>query len=314
MYDIEISGLRKAFGAQVAIAGLDLCVAQGTVLALIGPNGSGKTTTVRILATLLSPDEGMARVAGSDVVRDPGAVRRAIGMTGQFSAVDALLTARENLRLMADLHHLGRTDGTRRADDLLELLELSEPADRPVAGYSGGMRRRLDLAMTLVGRPRVIFLDEPTTGLDPRGRRTLWDVVRNRAADGTTILLTTQYLDEADRLADRVALIDQGTLVAEGTPSELKARSPGGTIRLRFAAEADLTSAALVLQDAVCGDDGRCLLVATDGSATALRDVLDRLEHHQVPVESLSAQPPDLDDVFLALTGASRLEKETVSR
>ena len=313
---VEVEGLRKAFGANEALRGLDLSVAEGQVVALIGPNGSGKTTTIRILATLLRPDGGRAAVAGHDVTRDPGAVRAAIGVTGQFSAVDGLLTGRENVALMADLHHLGRDAGRRRAEELLELLDLTEAAGRPAVTYSGGMRRRLDLAMTLVGRPRVVFLDEPTTGLDPRGRRVLWQLVRDLVAGGTTVLLTTQYLDEADRLADRVALIDHGSVAAEGTPDELKSRCAGGQIRIRLAHADGLAAAVRALPGGRPGEDGCSVVVATDGTLRALRAVLDRLEDHRVAVESLAAQPPDLDDVFLALTGSagvSRAEVEVAS-
>jgi ABC-2 type transport system ATP-binding protein len=225
---IEVRGLRKSFGDQVVLDGIDLEVAEGTVFSLLGPNGAGKTTTVQILSTLIRADGGEVRVAGHDLARDPDAVRAVIGVTGQFSAVDNLLTGEENLRLMADLRHLGRREGRRRAAELLERLDLVEAARKPVATWSGGMRRRLDLAMTLVGDPRIIFLDEPTTGLDPRSRRTMWQIIRDLVDGGVTIFLTTQYLEEADRLADRIALLDHGQVVAEGTPAELKRRLPGG--------------------------------------------------------------------------------------
>jgi ABC-2 type transport system ATP-binding protein len=227
---IEIDGLRKTYGDHRVLDGVDLAVPTGSLTALLGPNGAGKTTTVAILATLVRPDGGTARVAGHDVVTDPRSVRRSIGVTGQISAVDDLLTATENLRVMTDLHHLGRREGRRRTAELLEQFGLAEDAGKPVATFSGGMRRKLDLAMTLVGSPGVVFLDEPTTGLDPRSRRVLWDEVRALVAEGTTILLTTQYLEEADRLADRVALLDGGRIVAEGTPAELKAAHHGGTL------------------------------------------------------------------------------------
>jgi len=303
---IEAAGLRKRFGDHLAVDGLDLEVPEGTVLALIGPNGSGKTTTVRILSTLLAPDAGRAAVAGHDVGREPDAVRAAIGVTGQFSAIDRLLTGRENLALMADLNHLGRAAGRERAVELLERFELAGAADRQVITYSGGMRRRLDLAMTLMGRPRIVFLDEPTTGLDPRSRRVLWQIVRELVAGGVTILLTTQYLEEADRLADRVALIDHGALVAAGTPAELKARLPAGRIQLRFAEEDSLAAAAAVFDGAARADDGLSLTLAAEGTVAGLRDVLDRLEGHDLPVAGLSMSEPDLDEVFFALTGDDR--------
>ena len=231
---VVATGLRKSFGDNVVLDGIDLDVAEGTVFALLGPNGAGKTTAVHILATLIAPDGGAVRVAGHDLATEPDAVRAAIGLTGQFAAVDGLLTGAENLQLMADLNHLGRADGRRRASELLEQFDLVDAADRPLATYSGGMRRRLDLAMTLVGRPRVIFLDEPTTGLDPRSRRTMWDIIGDLVAGGVTIFLTTQYLDEADQLADRIAVLDQGAIIAEGTPAELKRLAPGGHMILQF--------------------------------------------------------------------------------
>ncbi|MBX9245270.1 ATP-binding cassette domain-containing protein [Actinotalea ferrariae] len=227
---IEIRGLRKSFGDQTVLDGVDLTVAAGTITALLGPNGAGKTTTVGVLSTLLRPDAGTVRVAGHDVVGAPEAVRAAIGVTGQMSAVDDLLTGVENLRLMASLHHLGKRAGRQRVDALLEQFGIADAARKPVATWSGGMRRKLDLAMTLVGSPSVVFLDEPTTGLDPRSRRTLWDEVTALAAAGTTILLTTQYLEEADRLAHRVAVLDRGRIVADGTPADLKATHDAGTL------------------------------------------------------------------------------------
>ncbi len=300
---IEAVGLAKYFGSQAALTGLDLIVPEGSVTALIGPNGSGKTTTVRILSTLLTPNAGRATVFGHDLVAEPEAVRASIGVTGQFSAVDRLLTGRENLALMARLQHLRRAVALERIAGNLERFELTEAADRPVATYSGGMRRRLDLAMTLMGEPRVVFLDEPTAGLDPRGRLVLWRIVRDLVADGVTILLTTQYLEEADRLADRVALIDRGALVAEGTPSELKKQSPGGRIRLHFAEEDALAAAAVEFDGAERNESDLSLELASDGSVDGIRQVLHRLERRGITVESLSAQPPDLDDVFFALTG-----------
>ncbi len=229
---ISARGLRKSFGKKTVLDGIDLTVRQGTILALLGPNGAGKTTAVHLLTTYLRPDAGDIRIAGVDPAKNPQAVRRAIGVTGQFSAVDGYLTGRENLMLMADLHLLPKAVGRRKADELLERFELAEAGDKPVSTYSGGMKRKLDLAMTLVGDPKVIFLDEPTTGLDPRSRRTMWEIIRELVAQGTTILLTTQYLEEADQLAHRVAVLDGGRVVAEGTPAELKARVPGGHLEL----------------------------------------------------------------------------------
>ena len=229
---IRTRGLRKSFGKQLVLDGIDLDVAAGTVFALLGPNGAGKTTTVHILTTLIGADGGEMEVAGHDLRRNPDGVRAAIGVTGQFSAVDKFLTGEENLRLMADLRHLGRVEGQRRVAELLDRFDLTEAARKPVATYSGGMQRKLDLAMTLVGDPRIIFLDEPTAGLDPRSRRDVWQIVRDLVADDVTIFLTTQYLEEADRLAHRIAVLDQGRLVAEGTPAELKRLVPGGHIRL----------------------------------------------------------------------------------
>jgi ABC-2 type transport system ATP-binding protein len=275
---ISVDGLRKSFGDQLVLDGIGFSVEAGSVFALLGPNGSGKTTTVRILSTLLAADAGDVRIDGHDVAADPGGVRRAIGVTGQFSAIDGLLTGRENVMLMADLHHLPRADGLARAQALLEQFDLVDAADRPAATYSGGMKRRLDLAMTLVGRPRVIFLDEPTTGLDPRSRRTMWEVIRALAGAGVTIFLTTQYLDEADELADRIAVLDHGAIVASGTPEELKRRLPSTEVVLRFADAASFTA------------------------ARALLDVREADEH--ALLLQVSSHTPDLDDVFFAVTGS----------
>ena len=300
---IETRGLRKSFGDHVVLDGIDLNVAQGTIFALLGPNGAGKTTMVHILSTLIRADGGQARVAGHDVRKEPDAVRAVIGVTGQFSAVDDLLTGEENLLLMADLHHLGKREGRRRAAALLERFDLADAARKLPATYSGGMRRRLDLAMTLVGDPRVIFLDEPTTGLDPRSRQTMWQIIRDLVASGVTIFLTTQYLDEADQLAHRIALLDRGKLVAEGTPDELKRRIPGGHIRLQFANTGQLEAAVHTLGDGARDDSELTLQVPTDGSVRSLRTVLDRLDHEAIAVADVSIHTPNLDDVFFALTG-----------
>ncbi len=300
---IEAAGLCKSYGDAVVLDDVELTVAEGTIFALLGPNGAGKTTIVRILSTLIPADCGRMRVAGHDVVTDPDGVRASIGVTGQFSAVDDLFTGEENLRLMADLNHLGRTEGRRRVAELLEAFDLLDVARRPVSTYSGGMRRRLDLAMTLIGSPRVIFLDEPTTGLDPRGRRTMWDAIRDLvAAERVTIFLTTQYLDEADQLADEIAVLNGGRIVAEGTPGELKRRIPGGHLRLQFTAPDALEAAERALEGASRDEDDLTLLVPGDGNVTALRRVLEDLDDGGIEIAQLSIHTPDLDDVFFALT------------
>jgi ABC-2 type transport system ATP-binding protein len=303
MNAISARGLRKSYGDNVVLDGIDLDVAPGTVFSLLGPNGAGKTTTVNILSTLVAPDAGTAAVAGHDLASDPDRIRAAIGLTGQFSAVDKLLTGEENLLLMAKLHHLPRREGRRRAAELLDRFELTDAAKKTPATYSGGMRRKLDLAMTLVGDPKVIFLDEPTTGLDPRSRRTMWEIIRTLVAGGVTIFLTTQQLDEADELADRVAVLDGGRLVAEGTPDELKRRVPGGHLRLGFTDTAALRRAAGVLGESTSDDEALTLHVPTDGSVTSLHQVLNVLTSEAVPVDSLTVHTPDLDDVFFSLTG-----------
>jgi ABC-2 type transport system ATP-binding protein len=309
---IDAVGLRKAFGEHVVLDGIDLRVPSGSVFALLGPNGAGKTTTVHILSTLIRADAGRATIAGHDLARDPQGVRAAIGVTGQFSAVDNLLTGQENLMLMADLHHLRRQAGRRRAAELLERFDLVDAAGKPASTYSGGMRRRLDLAMGLVGGPKVVFLDEPTTGLDPRSRRAMWDIIRGLVADGVGILLTTQYLDEADELADRIAVLDKGHLVAEGSAAELKRRVAGGHIALRFTDPRALAHAGSVLPEAVPDGEALTLRVPSDGSLASLRSVLDRLDHDSIEVDGLTVHTPDLDDVFFALTGRTEDEMETV--
>jgi ABC-2 type transport system ATP-binding protein len=300
---ISVAGLRKSYGDQVVLDGIDLAVPEGTIFSLLGPNGAGKTTVVQILSTLIDADGGELRVAGHDLAIAPDAVRAAIGVTGQFSAVDNLLTGAENLLLMADLHHLGRAPGRRRAAELLRQFDLADAAGKLAGTYSGGMRRRLDLAMTLVGDPKLIFLDEPTTGLDPRSRQTMWQIVRDLAAVGVTILLTTQQLEEADELADRIALLDHGRIVAEGTADELKRRIPGGHIELRFAEQRALESASRLLAATSRDEETLTLQVPGDGNVPALRALLNQLDRAAIEVDGLSIHTPDLDDVFFALTG-----------
>jgi ABC-2 type transport system ATP-binding protein len=300
---IEVTGLRKAFGDKVVLDGIDLNVGAGTIFSLLGPNGAGKTTTVNVLTTLMKADGGTVRVAGHDLATDARAVRAAIGVTGQFAAVDELLTGQENLQLMVDLSRRSARNGERVVADLLERFELTEAAQKPAHTYSGGMRRKLDLAMTLVGNPQIIFLDEPTTGLDPRSRRTMWSIIRDLVADGVTIFLTTQYLEEADQLADRIAVLDQGHLVAQGTAAELKRLVPGTHVRLRFGTAAELDAAAAVFTGATRDDEALTLRVPGDGGTASLRALLDRLDAHSITAEEFSVHTPDLDDVFLALTG-----------
>ncbi|MGA5322597.1 ATP-binding cassette domain-containing protein [Streptomyces seoulensis] len=300
---VSVTGLRKSYGDKTVLDGIDLTIPAGTVFALLGPNGAGKTTTVQILSTLVAPDGGEARIAGHDITTAPDRVRSAIGVTGQFAALDDLLTAEENLLLMADLLRLGKREGRSRTRELLERFDIADVADRRAATFSGGMRRRLDLAMTLVGDPQVIFLDEPTTGLDPRSRRTMWDTVRTLVAGGTTVFLTTQYLEEADQLADRIAVLDGGRIVAEGTADELKARIPGAHVRLRFTGPEEYERAADAFPGAARDDENLALRVAGDGGLDALRALLDRLDAAGVRAAGFSVHTPDLDDVFLALTG-----------
>ena len=305
---VSVNGLRKTYGEKVVLDGVDLSIGEGEVFALLGPNGAGKTTIVRILSTLIPADARTASVMGHDLRREAAAVRNVIGVTGQFSAVDNWLTGEENLLLMGRLLHLPATELRTRAAQLLELFDLVDVARQTPATYSGGMKRRLDIAMTLMGRPRLIFLDEPTTGLDPRSRHTMWLLIRDLRAEGITILLTTQYLEEADQLADRIAVLDRGHIVAEGTPEELKRRVPGAHIRLRFADVASLDEAARELREGTRDDEKLVLWVPNDGGIRSLREVLARLGD-DVAVEGLSIHTPDLDDVFFALTGNASKEK-----
>jgi ABC-2 type transport system ATP-binding protein len=312
---IEATGLEKSYGAVSVLTGVDLRVERGSVFALLGPNGAGKTTTVRILATLTPPDAGQARVAGFDVVRDRHRVRRSISLTGQYAAVDELQTGEENLRMMGRLARLPRAQARRRARELLDQFDLADAGRRRVATYSGGMRRRLDLAASLVGRPSVIFLDEPTTGLDPRGRQAMWGVITGLAGSGVTVFLTTQYLEEADRLADRIALIDGGRVVAEGTAAELKQKVADQRLELELADAAAFDEVARSVGGrAVASDPGHLTIgVATDGSAAHVRALLDEVDPDHRAVRRFAMHTATLDDVFLALTGrsAGRPEKET---
>ena len=298
---IEVADLRKSFDDNHVLQGIDLTVPAGTVYALLGPNGAGKTTAVRILTTLITGDAGTATVLGHDVGTDPDAIRLRIGVTGQFSAIDELLTGRENLQLMADLNHLPRRQGRVRAQELLERFDLVDAADRGAATYSGGMKRRLDLAMTLVASPRLIFLDEPSTGLDPRSRRELWQIIRELVNDGVTIFLTTQYLEEADELAHKIGVLDGGTLVAEGTPAELKRRVPGGRVDVTYADPAALATAVGGVEGATADEESLTLSVPHDGTLDSLQRLVGRLDSDAVT--GLEVHTPDLDDVFLALTG-----------
>ncbi|WP_327149126.1 ATP-binding cassette domain-containing protein [Nocardia sp. NBC_01329] len=311
---IRAAGLRKSYGDKVVLDGVDITVPEGTIYSLLGPNGAGKTTIVQILSTLIRADAGDIRIGGHDPATEPDSVRSVIGVTGQFAAVDELLTGRENLLLMGDLHHLSRRRTRDLAQELLERFDLTEAADKTAATYSGGMTRRLDLAMTLVGDPRIIFLDEPTTGLDPRSRRTMWEIIGNLVQDyGVTVFLTTQYLEEADQLADRIAVLDHGRIVAEGTSAELKRLVPGGHIRVRFGDIAGLRAAAAVFDsDARAIDEELTLAVPGDGGLGSLREVLDRIDAHRLAAEGLAVHTPNLDDVFLTLTGNTTTDKELV--
>ncbi|RFU88724.1 ATP-binding cassette domain-containing protein [Streptomyces triticagri] len=302
---ISAAGLRKSYGDKLVLDGIDLHIPSGSVFALLGPNGAGKTTVVKILSTLIRADDGQARVAGHDVATSAQAVRAAIGVTGQFSAVDGLITGEENMLLMTELHHLSKREGRQVAAELLERFDLRTAAKKPAATYSGGMRRRLDIAMTLVGSPRIIFLDEPTTGLDPRSRHAMWGMIRELVAGGATVFLTTQYLDEADELADRIAVLSNGKIVAEGTSDELKRRIPGGHVRLRFTDPAAYRSAAATLRDITADEEALALRIPSDGSQRELRSILDWLDAADIEADEFTVHTPDLDDVFFALTSAN---------
>ena len=301
---IAANGLRKSYGDKLVLDGIDLAVPEGTIFSLLGPNGAGKTTAVKILSTLITPDaSGEIRVGGHDLAADPQAIRSAIGVTGQFSAVDGLITGEENMLLMADLHHLSKAEGRRVTAELLERFDLVEAAKKPASTYSGGMKRRLDIAMTLVGDPRIIFLDEPTTGLDPRSRHNMWQIIRELVTGGVTVFLTTQYLEEADELADRIAVLNDGRIAAQGTAEELKRLIPGGHVRLRFTDPAAYRSAATALREVTRDDDALALQIPSGGTQRELRAVLDQLDAAGIEADELTVHTPDLDDVFFALTG-----------
>ena len=304
---IEAEGLVKTFGKVRALDGIDMVAREGTVFGLLGPNGAGKTTAIRVLSTLIHPDSGRAMVGGHDVLREPATVRRLIGLTGQYAAVDELLSGQENLYMIGRLLELGRAEARSRASELLGAFDLADAATKLVKTYSGGMRRRLDLAASLVGRPRFLYLDEPTTGLDPRSRLELWSMIRGLVAEGTTVLLTTQYLEEADRLADEIVVIDHGRVIAAGTPQQLKTRIGGQVLQARPADPADLAATERILADFADGDDGTYtdgqLVTVSINDRSALGQAVRRLDDAGIGVDDLSLRRPSLDEVFLAITG-----------
>jgi len=316
---IKASGLAKAYGDVVALNGIDIEVEQGTVLGLLGPNGSGKTTTVRILATLLQADSGTASVGGFDVATQPDEVRSVIGLTGQYAAVDEYLTGRENLELFGRLFHLSKFDAAKRAAELLDRFDLSDAADRGIKGYSGGMRRRLDLAASLIGRPNVLFLDEPTTGLDPRSRQGMWEVIEDLISEGTTVLLTTQYLEEADQLANRIVVLDHGNVIAKGTSNELKSQVGGDRIEIVVESVGDVANAAALIQEfgsapAITEDLTKTILLPVAGGSTAIVNIVRKLDENKISIADIALRRPTLDDVFLSLTGHATENTEEVSK
>ncbi len=317
---IEVSGLAKNFGEVKALNGISFEVQKGTVVGLLGPNGSGKTTTVRILSTLLKPDAGSAKVSGFDVVKQDDQVRRLIGLTGQYAAVDEYLTGRENLELFGRLFHLSKKDAAKRASELLERFDLADAGDRGIKGYSGGMRRRLDLAASLIGHPSVLFLDEPTTGLDPRSRLGMWDVIKDLVADGTTVLLTTQYLEEADQLASRIIVLDHGNVIAQGTADELKTSVGGDRIEVIVDQENQVAQATEILTNIASGEPvvdsmAKRILIPVSGGSKAIVEAVRRLDEANIVVDDIALRRPTLDDVFLSLTGhiAEEVKEEVVS-
>jgi len=316
---IKASGLAKAYGDVVALNGIDIEVEQGTVLGLLGPNGSGKTTTVRILATLLQADSGSASVGGFDVATQPDEVRSVIGLTGQYAAVDEYLTGRENLELFGRLFHLSKFDAAKRAAELLDRFDLSDAADRGIKGYSGGMRRRLDLAASLIGRPNVLFLDEPTTGLDPRSRQGMWEVIEDLISEGTTVLLTTQYLEEADQLANRIVVLDHGNVIAKGTSNELKSQVGGDRIEIVVESVGDVANAAALIQEfgsapAITEDLTKTILLPVAGGSTAIVNIVRKLDENKISIADIALRRPTLDDVFLSLTGHATENTEEVAK
>ena len=306
---IDVDNLRKSFKKVDVLKGVSFSVKKGTIFALLGANGAGKTTTINILTTLSNADSGSAKVNGHDVANEPEKVRRSIALTGQFAAVDDILTGRENLQLIGDLRHVN--DPAKTADELLKKFDLSDAADRKKGTFSGGMRRRLDIAMSLIGDPDIIFFDEPTTGLDPQSRNDMWETIKSLADGGTTIFLTTQYLEEADRLADRIAILKDGKIAIEGTPSELKKLLPHGQIELKFVSENELNAAAKLLEayKTVRDDEALSLTVTTDGSISQLTQLLAKLESAKVEIAEFAQKAPSLDDVFLKIVNENKEKK-----